>query len=201
MFKSVRKDLERREEEQQLERREQEEQLESEQEDHIEDKQKENESISYTDRGDTESVHSAYMSSDTEIGQEELIEENLEEILEDSMFEPLYENANITISGAYCAIMEFKRACRLPFTTISKLLELLQLVCPPNNHLPTSVHKFKNFFGKFSSEYTSQYYCNVCHTEYSPGQKVCPNCANAKPDTLIVTNPKKAITRVLKNKF
>jgi len=114
--------LEMREQEEQLETREQEEQVESEQD--VENKQKENESISYTDRSDTESVYCACMSSDSEIDQEELIEETLEEILEDSMFEPLYENANITISGAYCAIMEFKRACHLPFTTISKLLEL-----------------------------------------------------------------------------
>ncbi len=96
--------------------------------------------------------------------------------------------------------MEFKRACRLPFTTIAKLLELLQLVCPANNHLPTSVHKFKKLFGQYSSECTAHYHCHVhvCHTEYLPGQTECTNCANAKQDTLIVINPKKAITRVLK---
>ncbi len=96
--------------------------------------------------------------------------------------------------------MEFKRACCLPFTTIAKLLELLQLVCPANNHLPTSLHKFKKFFGQYSSECTAHYHCHVCHTEYLPGQTECTNFANAKQDTLIVINPKKAITRVLKSK-
>ena len=33
------------------------------------------------------------------------------------MFEPLYDNANITVCGgvAYCAILEFQRAGRLSF--------------------------------------------------------------------------------------
>lgn len=156
----------------------------------------------YASSSDPESV-SISGSSDTESELEDLIsiEENAEEKLEDDMFKPLYEGASISISGAYCAIMELKRACRLPFTTIAKLLDLLQLVCPANNHLPTSVHKFKKFFGQYSSECTAHYHCHVCHTEYLPGQKECTNCANAKQDTLIVINPKKAITRVLNSKF
>lgn len=67
--------------------------------------------------------------------------------LDSSMFEPIYENANITLCGAYCAIMELKRACRLSFTAISKILDLLQLLCPPNNNLPRSV---QNFFSEAS---------------------------------------------------
>ncbi len=38
--------------------------------------------------------------------------------LDECLFEPIYENASITVSGAFCAIMELKRKCRLPFTTI-----------------------------------------------------------------------------------
>ncbi len=92
--------------------------------------------INYASSSDPEIV-SISSSSDTESELEDiLIEENAEEKLEDNMFEPLYEGANISISGTYCAIMEYKRACCLPFTTIAKLLELLQLVCPANNHLP-----------------------------------------------------------------
>ncbi len=62
------------------------------------------------------------------------------------------------------------------------------------------MHKFKKFFGQYSSESTAHYHCHVCHTEYLPGQTECTNSANAKQDTLIVINPKKAITRVLKSK-
>ncbi len=62
----------------------------------------------YTSSSDPEIV-SISSSSDTESELEDiLIEENAEEKLEDNMFEPLHEGANISISGAYCAIMEFK---------------------------------------------------------------------------------------------
>ncbi len=57
-----------------------------------------------------------------------------------NFFDPIYENVTITLCGVLCAIMEFKRACRLPFTTIGKLLELLQLICSPNNTLPQTLY-------------------------------------------------------------
>ncbi len=60
----------------------------------------------YASSSDPEIV-SISSSSDTESELEDiLIEENAEEKLEDNMFEPLCEGANISISGAYCAIME-----------------------------------------------------------------------------------------------
>ena len=43
-----------------------------------------------------------------------------EDCIDDKMFDPLYENANITLCGTYCALMEYKRACHLPFTAIEK---------------------------------------------------------------------------------
>ena len=46
--------------------------------------------------------------------------------IEEDMFKPLYDGAGIYVCGAYCAILEFKRACRLPFTAVSMLLQLLQ---------------------------------------------------------------------------
>ena len=46
------------------------------------------------------------------------------------MFETLYQGAHITVCGAYCALMELKRVCRLPFSAIAMLLQILQLLCP-----------------------------------------------------------------------
>lgn len=37
----------------------------------------------------------------------------------DEFFEPLYSGANVTVCGAYCAIMHLKSTCRLPFSTLS----------------------------------------------------------------------------------
>ena len=106
------------------------------------------------------------------------------------MFEPLFDNASITVCGAYCAIMEFKRACRLPFTTIDMLLKLLQLLCPPNNHLPQSIYKFKTFFEKFSSSHQKQQFCSDCKTEFRENQSKCDNlsCRHVEPSTLISFN-------------
>ncbi len=123
--------------------------------------------------------------------------------IDESMFEPLFDNASITVCGAYCAIMEFKRACRLPFTTIDMLLKLLQLLCPPNNHLPQSIYKFKTFFEKFSSSHQKQQFCSDCKTEFRENQSKCDNlsCRHVEPSTLISFNPEKAIRRVLKSTF
>ena len=56
------------------------------------------------------------------------------------MFTPLYDGANITISGAYCAIMEFKRACRdyhfPPFRCCFNYCNYL--IYPAGNRLPRS---------------------------------------------------------------
>ena len=53
--------------------------------------------------------------SDSE-GEDEDIE------VDHDMFQPIYENAKITVCGVYCAIMEMKRKCRLPFTTVAIIL-------------------------------------------------------------------------------
>ena len=55
--------------------------------------------------------------------------------IEEDMFKSLFDGAGISMCGAYCAIMEFKRMCRIPFTAIAALLQLLQLLCPPDNKL------------------------------------------------------------------
>ena len=113
----------------------------------------------------------------------------------------LYDNAGITVCGAFCALMEFKRASHLPFTTITKLLDLLQLLCPSNNNLPTSVYKLRKKFHQFSSSHTKHYFCHTCHTKFTAGQNACSNCELATPDTLITIDPKKAIARVKKVSF
>lgn len=123
--------------------------------------------------------------------------------LDDCMFEPIYEDAKITVSGAYCAIMEFKRACRLPFTTVTMLLELLQLFCPQDNKLPRTVYTFRKFFKKYSSTVKRRQFCSVCNNEFRAGQDRCDNssCCHNEPNTLITLNPKRAIRRVLQSKF
>ena len=133
---------------------------------------------------------------------DEAINDDHELEIGEHLFEPLYNGANITVSGAYCAIMEFKRACRLSLT-IAMLLELLQLFCPQDNKLPQSLYLFKNFFEKYSSSFHRRQFCSVCDAEFRPDQEYCDNanCHHKEPNTLISLNPRRAIIRVLKSKL
>ena len=89
------------------------------------------------------------------------------------MFKPLYNGAGISVCGAYCAIMEFKRVCRLPFTAIAMLLQLLQLICPADNKLPRSVYVWKKFFQRRSSKYTKLRFCCHCDQQLGVDDKKC----------------------------
>ena len=73
-------------------------------------------------------------------------DEDEDVLIDNEFWEPVYEGANISTVGAYCAIMEFKRACRLSFSTIAMLLQLLQLLCPSHNKLFKSIYTFKKSF-------------------------------------------------------
>ena len=137
--------------------------------------------------------------SDGEEEQDEyaFINKSYNDQIDDEMLKPIYEKANITLCAAYCAILEFKRSCHLPFTAIKKLLELLQLLCPADNILPKSVYMFKKFFTKFSSPHQKHQYCPNC-------KLVIENCKcdsqSSEPDSLITLDAEKSITRVVKSK-
>ena len=124
-------------------------------------------------------------------------DENME--TNENMFEPLYDGASITVCGAYCAIMEFKHVCRLPFTAIVMLLQLLQLLCPPANKLPRSVYVQKRFFRKYLSSHTTQRFCPECRTELEVNQRKCTNfgCQGKETDYLITLKPDRSIQTIV----
>ena len=122
--------------------------------------------------------------------------------IDEGMFEPLYEGAHITVCGAYCALMELKRVCRLPFTAIAMLLQILQLLCPPGNKLPQSVYILKKFFQKYSSKSTKLKFCGSCNQQLLEKQRKCSNVhCQIEPSTLIILRPDKAIKRVLTSEY
>lgn len=122
--------------------------------------------------------------------------------LDQSMFEPLYEGANITICGTYCAIMEYKRACRLPFTAIEKLLDLLALVCPANNGLPNSLYILKSFFKSRSCPVSKQKFCPECSLEIASDKAKCttPGCQRKDVNYLYTLRPERQIRNIVKRK-
>ncbi len=121
-----------------------------------------------------------------------------------NLFDPIYKDASVTLCGAFCAIMEFKRSCRLPFTAIEKLLCLLQLFCPPDNTLPKTLNEIKKFFGAASSIRNShKYFCATCDVELQAKEKNCDldTCLKKEPSTLVVLDAAMSLKRVLRSKL
>ena len=120
--------------------------------------------------------------------------------IDPAIFEPLYDNATITKCGAFVAIMEFKRACRIPFSSVDKLLELLQLLCPADNSLPRTSYLLRAFFSKNSAS-PKQTFCSVCLKEFLSGATKCAdgNCLPCQPSFLSLLNPIKAMKRIMQS--
>ena len=117
--------------------------------------------------------------------------------IDSGMFESLYPGA---ICGAYCAIMELKSSYNLPFSTIDGILKLLQLLCPSNNKLPTSVYLLRKFFLQFQSHKTKLLYCSNCHQEV---EEKCekPECnESTEADVLIHLDITKQLKTILYRK-
>ena len=111
----------------------------------------------------------------------------------EGMFEPIYENAKVTVCGAYCAIMKFKALS-------GYLLQLLQLLCPSGNQLPKSVYMLRKFFKQFGSCKSRQQYCPHC------GKAVTGYCSNSKcprsdPDCFISIDTEKQFQSILSSKY
>lgn len=134
---------------------------------------------------------------------EDPLVQNEEVVIDESMFQPLYQGANITICGTYCAIMEYKRACKLPFTAIEKLLELLELICPANNGLPKSLYILKSFFKKRSCQVSKQKFCPDCCCEIASDKETCRNssCHSKDVNYLYTLRPEGQIRKIVTRKY
>lgn len=125
----------------------------------------------------------------------------------DEMFEPIYPGATLTICGAYCAIMHFKSTCRIPFTVVANLLQLLQLICPSQNKLPRTIYALRRFFDSFKIEKVKRRFCPTCHKELeindagalTPCNCSCPPIQ--EPDCLIHMDITKQLKTILCSKL
>ena len=162
-----------------------------------------NDEGSYSNEGNpsTEECNCSISKDYADISGEDSDEEDSEQI-DPQMFTPIYDNASISVCGAICAIMEFKRSCRLSFSCIAKLLQLLQLLCPASNCLPQSVYAIKKFFRKFSSLSTIRQFCSNCEEELSSVQPKCDKvlCKKFEANSLISFSTINAIKRIMKSK-
>ena len=97
--------------------------------------------------------------------------------------------------------MEFKRVCRLSFATMVILLNLLQLICPPGNLLPTTKYQLLKFSRRVNSEHWKIDYCRSCSRKLQTNQK-CPSsiCEKSEPNSVILIPPKKTLQQIISSK-
>ena len=113
-------------------------------------------------------------------------------------FNPIYPGATITLCAALCAIMQFATSNRLSYTAIGQLLQLLQLVCPNNNNLPTSFYHFRSFFKKFASQHQQTKVCGECEL---PSQQCQCTEENKKLGHLVSLSILKPLRTILSSKL
>jgi len=89
-------------------------------------------------------------------------------------------------------LLELKRMCKLPFST---MVWLLQLLCPKENLLPTTKYQLLKFSRQFSSHSTRINFCSCCGTELGES-KICSSL-RCEPCSLIMTNPAKTLVRII----
>ena len=86
-------------------------------------------------------------------------------LLNPDLFRPLYPEANITLCGGLCAIMQFCCKNKLTYNAIGELLKLLHVLCPlSTSHLPKSFYHFKKFFEQFRQIHSHQKICLICES-------------------------------------
>lgn len=112
------------------------------------------------------------------------------------MAQPMYPGSSVTVLGAYCILMEVKRLCRLPFSTMVILLEVLQLLCPAKNLLPTTKYQLIKFARKFSSTNSRIDFCRSCGKLLQRRHK-CPQCQKTEVNSMILVSPDQALEQII----
>ncbi len=107
----------------------------------------------------------------------------------EDFFNPLYDNADVTICGAICAVMQFCTSNNLTYSAIEDLLKLLRIFCPSPNHLPKSLYSFKKFFEQFNPIHSHEQLCSECFKSKDKCSCV-PLATNATAHLVNVKNDK-----------
>ena len=111
------------------------------------------------------------------------------------LFEPLYAGAQISLCGAMCAIMHFCSMHSLSYSAIKDLLQLVLLLCPGPNKLPSSLYHFQKFFFKYQSKKTSTRVCSDCYTPLS--DCICSLPRRTSPAHLITVSILKPLQAII----
>ena len=95
--------------------------------------------------------------------------------------------------------MHFKSKCKLPFTSIDSLLELLRLICPQDSLLPKSVYYLRKFFTSLGTTQDKKEYCSYCANEL--GNCSCTINSKGEPDCFIHLDTVSQFKTILSSKL
>ena len=74
----------------------------------------------------------------------------------------LFLNSPLTVRDSVVSILMYASSCRLSGVDFCKLLDLIHLLLPKPNNLPSSKHSMLNIFTNDSRALNLIYYCNNC---------------------------------------
>ena len=76
-------------------------------------------------------------------------------------FQKIYNGSNISVCGFNCMIMKFANKHNLTYSAIDELLELLNIICPRPNEIPTSIYKLKKFSSNLKTIRVAGYFAPI----------------------------------------
>ena len=113
-------------------------------------------------------------------------------------FQKIYNGSNISVCGFNCMVMKFANKHNLTYSAIGELLELLNIICPRPNEIPTSIYKLKKFFKQFENNSScSRIFCANCKIFEDEGRCTCkvPNKGH-----MVSTGVEKPLQAILSGK-
>ena len=117
------------------------------------------------------------------------------------MMQSIYPGSNVTVLGAYCLLMEFKRVCRLSFSTMVVLLHLLQVLCPAGNLLPTTKYQLVKFAQRFTNSHSRIDFCRYCGKELERNQRcLSSSCPRSEPNSMIIISPQRTLQQTISSR-
>ena len=90
--------------------------------------------------------------------------------------QPLYSGCDTTLGATLTLITLFAQKHHLSAEGITELLQLLQVLLPPDNILYKTYSQFRNYFSRFKYDYICHTYCKKCCSLVEDhGARVCSN--------------------------
>ncbi len=95
----------------------------------------------------------------------------------DTLSEPIYSGAQLTLGLSLILIMSFAINHNLTDSAVQDLLQLINLHCLTPNLCVTTLYMLKKHFSSTQFSSTRHYYCRFCKTTINNFDLVCPNTA------------------------